>query len=231
MEPGTRRLVAIMFSDIAGYTALMGEDEERAVRALELSRSVVKAQVEKHGGRLLEEIGDGTLSSFDSAVSAVECAREIQAIIGPEPDFDLRIGIHIGDVLIGGDDSSAIGVFTSLIIPDASPIQQDVMNQMFAMAMTGEDAARFLDVLIHSGDNSSLLPKIRVSTLVVHARGDRLVPFEAGGREFAAGIPGAKLVVLETDNHGFGPTDPTYPQYLQALDDFLAEDPELAERY
>jgi len=122
-------------------------------------------------------------------------------------------------------------VFTSLIIPDASPLQQDVMNQMFATAMTGEDAARFLEAVINQGDLSHQLPQIQVPTLVVHARGDRLVPFEAGGRELAAGIPGAKLVVLETDNHGFGPTDPTYPQFLQALDDFLAEDPELAERY
>ena len=129
------------------------------------------------------------------------------------------------------DDSSAIGVFTSLIIPDANAFQQDVMNQMFAMAMTGEDAARFLEALFEGGDSSHLLSQIQVPTLVVHARGDRLVPFAAGGRELAAGIPGAKLVVLETDNHGFGPLDPTYPQYLQALDDFLAEDPELAERY
>ncbi len=44
-------------------------------------------------------------------------------------------------------------------------------------------------------------------------------------------FPDAKLVVLETDNHGFGPSDPTYAEYLQALDDFLAEDPELAELY
>lgn len=505
MESGTRRLVAIMFSDIAGYTALMGKDEDLAVRALERSRFVVRSQVEKHGGRLLEEIGDGTLSSFDSAVGAVECAREIQTIVGAE-DFDLRIGIHIGDVLISGDqvigdgvnvasrihgladpgaicisdrvyedvrnhpelevrplgkrelknvnrrvmvyilgsplatpvssparssrrrrwaiaggvlavlvaglwatglferalvsgmvnlprligsdvestigfvtsadgtriayavsgegppivhvigwathvergfnspaynpsvahfaerfqfvrydgrgsglsdrapadfslearvadleavidglgldrvvlfalsaggwpvltytvrhpekvrrlvlvataasmasvmkaqplwnsipqmiragwgadDSSAIGVFTSLIIPDASALQQDIMNQMFAMAMTGEDAARFLEALVESEDTSDLLSQIQVPTLVVHARGDRLVPFAAGGRELAAGIPGAKLVVLETDNHGFGPTDPTYSEYLQALDDFLAEDPELAALY
>ncbi len=131
----------------------------------------------------------------------------------------------------GADDSSAIGVFTSLIIPDASALQQDVMNQMFAMAMTGEDAARFLEAIVEAEGDFDLLSQIQVPTLVVHARGDRLVPFEAGGRELAAGIAGAKLVVLETDNHGFGPTDPTYPEYLQALDDFLAEDPELAELY
>ena len=131
----------------------------------------------------------------------------------------------------GADDSSAIGVFTSLIIPDATALQQDVMNQMFAVAMTGEDAARFLEVLVEAEENPRLLSQIQVPTLVVHARGDRLVPFVAGGRELAAGIPGAKLVVLETDNHGFRPTDPTYPEYLQALDDFLAEDPELAALY
>ena len=88
MEAGTRRLVAIMFSDIAAYTVLMGKDEDLAVRVLGRSRSAIRTQVEKHGGRLLEEIGDGTLACFDSAVSAVECAREIQIIIGPDPDFD-----------------------------------------------------------------------------------------------------------------------------------------------
>ena len=67
MASGTRRLVAIVFSDIAGYTAMMGEDEERAVRALERSRALVRAGVQKHGGQLIEEIGDGTLSKFDSA--------------------------------------------------------------------------------------------------------------------------------------------------------------------
>ena len=105
----------------------------------------------------------------------------------------------------GAEDSSAIGVFTSLIIPDASPLQQDVMNRMFATAMTGEDAARFLEAAVVSGgDLSDQLSQIAVPTLVVHARGDRLVPFEAGGRELAAGIPGAKLVVLETDNYASG---------------------------
>jgi adenylate cyclase len=104
MAEPTRRLAAIMFSDIAGYTTMMGED--RAVRALRHSRELVKGQVEKHGGRLLEEIGDGTLSSFDSAVSAVECAREIQTRVA-DADFALRIGIHIGDVLVSESQPSS----------------------------------------------------------------------------------------------------------------------------
>jgi pimeloyl-ACP methyl ester carboxylesterase len=102
------------------------------------------------------------------------------------------------------------------------------MHEMMAAAMTGDDAANFLEALMTGPSTRELLSQIRVPTLVIHARGDRLVPFEAGGRELAAGIPGSRLVVLETDNHGFPPNDPTFPEFVQAIDDFLAEDPELA---
>jgi class 3 adenylate cyclase/pimeloyl-ACP methyl ester carboxylesterase len=98
--PGeARRLVAIMFTDIVGYTALMGEDEERTLRLLARGRDLIRSQLEKHGGRLLEEIGDGTLASFDSAVAAVSCAREIQESVASDPELKFRIGIHIGDVI------------------------------------------------------------------------------------------------------------------------------------
>jgi class 3 adenylate cyclase len=98
-----------MFTDIAGYTAMMGKDENRAAAALKLSRTTVHAQVAKHDGTVLDNVGDGTLSTFESAVSAVECAREIQARMAGE-DFELRIGIHIGDVLVSADGVVGDGV-------------------------------------------------------------------------------------------------------------------------
>ena len=101
-----RKLVAIMFTDIAGYTAMMGENEDRAVAALQRSRTLVDAQVAKYGGTVLDTVGDGTLSSFNSAVSAVECAREIQQEVSADA-FELRIGIHIGDVLVS--DNGVVG--------------------------------------------------------------------------------------------------------------------------
>jgi pimeloyl-ACP methyl ester carboxylesterase len=485
-----------MFTDIAGYTALMGEDEDRAVEVLARCRSIVRPQVEKHGGRILDEVGDGMLASFDSGVSAVECAREIQSLVGGQSDFELRIGIHIGDVLVsdkqvvgdgvnvasrihglaapgsicisdrvyddlrnhpefapkllgeralknvnrritvyvlaapgqqaaaeprarasrrwrvaaaavaalcavlwasglgerllvealielprlrgggveqqigfvrsadgtriayatagkgpalvhvlgwashverglnspaynpsiahfaehyqfvhydgrgtglsdrgvtdfsidarvadleavidglglhritlmglsagggpslaytlrrpervrrliliataangdsvrranpmwnsipdlvrsgwGRDDASARKIFTALIGPHMSPIQQEFVSELFRISMTGEDAGNFLAAAIQ-GDVTDRLHEIRVPTLVIHARGDLLVPFEAGGRELAAGIPNARLVVLESDNHAIPAGDPTYPQFLKAIDDFLAE--------
>jgi class 3 adenylate cyclase len=78
MAVSSRRLVAIMFTDIAGYTDTMGKDEAKALLALESSREIVSSEVEAHGGTALDRIGDGTLSSFDSAVAAVDCARKIQ---------------------------------------------------------------------------------------------------------------------------------------------------------
>lgn len=127
----------------------------------------------------------------------------------------------------GRDDASARKVFTALIGPHMSPIQQEFVSELFQVSMTGEDAGNFLEAAIQ-GDASARLREIRVPTLVIHARGDLLVPFEAGGRELAAGIPNARLVVLETDNHAIPAGDPTYPQFLEAIDDFLAEEPELS---
>ena len=66
----TRRLSAIMFSDMVGYTALMQEDESRARSARQRQRSVLDAHVSRHGGRILQHYGDGALSVFDSAIAA-----------------------------------------------------------------------------------------------------------------------------------------------------------------
>jgi pimeloyl-ACP methyl ester carboxylesterase len=127
----------------------------------------------------------------------------------------------------GRDDASARKVFTALIGPHMSPIQQEFLSELLQISMTGDDAANFLEAAIQ-GDASEQLARITAPTLVIHARGDLLVPFEAGGRELAAGIPNARLVVLESDNHGIPPNDPVYPQFLEAIDAFLAEDPELS---
>jgi adenylate cyclase len=92
VENPTRRLAAIMFSDIAGYTAIMGRDERQAIRALAAHRQMLRSQLPTFNGRMLGEIGDGTLSSFQSAVDAVNCAREIQAALEKDPDLRIRIG-------------------------------------------------------------------------------------------------------------------------------------------
>src|SRR5215472_6315708 len=117
-----RELAAIMFSDIAGYTAIMGSDEERAIRALGEHRELLLTLLPRFNGRMLGEIGDGTLTIFHSASDAVNCAREVQNTIKDSKEFQLRIGIHLGDVLFSGDNAWGDGVnIASRIHALASP--------------------------------------------------------------------------------------------------------------
>ena len=103
-----RQLTAIMFTDMVGYTALMQEDERQAKLNRDRQREVLEDAVERFGGRILQFYGDGTLSVFSSAVSAVESAMEIQdALREADPPIPLRIGIHTGDVV--HDDNGVFG--------------------------------------------------------------------------------------------------------------------------
>ncbi len=105
-----RKLAAIMFTDIAGYTALMSQDEDKALQLLQKNRALLKPIIEQFRGEWLKEIGDGTLSSFASAVDAVNCALVIQRTLEDDPDLSLRIGIHIGDVVFERGDVFGDGV-------------------------------------------------------------------------------------------------------------------------
>jgi len=105
-----RKLAAIMFTDIVGYSALMSRDEKLAMGVLEKNREIHKAAIERFNGQFIKEIGDGTLSIFQSSVDAVSCALEIQKACGTDQDFRMRIGIHIGDIIFRDNDVFGDGV-------------------------------------------------------------------------------------------------------------------------
>ncbi len=102
--PSTRQLAAIMFTDIVGYTALMGRDEQGAFDILHKNRQLQKPLISKFNGRWIKELGDGVLASFPTASEAVLCATEIQQQCNETNDFKLRIGIHQGEVVFEDDD-------------------------------------------------------------------------------------------------------------------------------
>ncbi len=105
-----RRLAAIMFTDIVGYTALMGRDTEKGLELIRRNREIQIPLIKKHGGKWLKEMGDGTLAQFDSAIDSVLCAKEIQKITRKKLGAKLRIGIHLGDVTIENEDVFGDGV-------------------------------------------------------------------------------------------------------------------------
>lgn len=104
-----RKLVAIMFTDIVGYTAMMQKDENEAVSIIEQHRQILKKYIERHQGEILQYYGDGSLNVFPSAIEAVECAVEVQKEL-TQLHIPLRIGIHLGDVKIKGEAIFGDGV-------------------------------------------------------------------------------------------------------------------------
>ena len=90
----THQLAAILFTDIVGYTAMMGDDESKALQLLDRNRSIQKPAIENHNGKLRKEMGDGILASFNSVIDAVECGKEIQEALKNDQELNVRIGIH-----------------------------------------------------------------------------------------------------------------------------------------
>ncbi len=105
-----RRLAAIIFTDIVGYTALMAESEERGLNARERHRALVRPLVAQYHGESIEARGDESLSVFPTALDAVNCALAIDERLRNDPELRLHIGIHLGDLVVQDDEVSGDGV-------------------------------------------------------------------------------------------------------------------------
>jgi TolB-like protein/class 3 adenylate cyclase/Flp pilus assembly protein TadD len=114
----TRRLAAILAADVAGYSRLMGADEEGTLQRLKAHRhELVDPKIAEHHGRIVKTTGDGLLAEFASVVDAVRCAAEVQrGMLDREPELPdeqrirFRIDINLGDVIADGDDIFGDGV-------------------------------------------------------------------------------------------------------------------------
>jgi adenylate cyclase len=113
-----RRLAAVLAADVAGYSRLMGRDEERTLAQLKtLRKTLVDPAIAGHRGRIVKTTGDGMLVEFASAVDAARCAVQVQqeminrsAGVSPDLKLEFRIGIHVGDIIIDDDDIFGDGV-------------------------------------------------------------------------------------------------------------------------
>jgi class 3 adenylate cyclase/pimeloyl-ACP methyl ester carboxylesterase len=119
----------------------------------------------------------------------------------------------------GQDNPAFRQMFTSQFIPGASKEQADWFNEFQRISSSPEDAARNL-IATGDVDVSSLLAQVRVPTLVMHARHDARVPFESG-RRMAAGIPGARFIPLESQNHVLLEGEPAFARFLEELKAFI----------
>jgi adenylate cyclase len=129
-----RRLAAIMFTDIIGFTSLMTLDERKTLDILSRNMEIHNPLIKKYNGNCIKELGDGTLSCFSSAVNAVKCAMEIQEKNRDDPSYNLRIGIHLGDVIFTGNDVIGNGVnIASRLENSAAPGTIFISGQVYEM--------------------------------------------------------------------------------------------------
>ncbi len=131
----SRQLAVIMFTDIVGYTALMGKDEEKAFRVLNKNRELQKPIITQFNGRWIKELGDGVMASFNTVTDSVNAAIRIQEESRAIPDLQLTIGIHLGEVVFENDDVFGDGVniasrIQAFSIPGSIYISEAIHNNI-----------------------------------------------------------------------------------------------------
>lgn len=128
------KLAAIVFTDLVGFTQIMGKDEQEGLELLKKQRELFFPIVESYSGTVLKELGDGLLIMFDSSIQAARASLQIQEV-AKDNNINLRIGIHIGDVVIKDKDIIGSGVNIASRIEPLAPtgsicISEDVWHQI-----------------------------------------------------------------------------------------------------
>jgi len=147
--PSSRQLAAIMFTDIVGYTALMGKDEQKAFQLLKKNREIQKPLIKHYNGSWIKELGDGVLASFHTITDAVNCSAAIHKACRNVDELKVRIGIHQGEVVFENNDVFGDGVNIASRLQALAPIggtwisesvYKNIVNKKeFITAFAGEE--------------------------------------------------------------------------------------------
>jgi class 3 adenylate cyclase len=144
-----RRRSAILAADVAGYSALMGTDEERTLKRLDAARSIMDARIAQLGGRIANTAGDSVIAEFPNAVAAVRCAVEVQtalrqrnAGLAPPERLQFRIGINYGEVMANradllGDNVNVAARIENLAEPGGVLISESAHEQVYGRLDVG----------------------------------------------------------------------------------------------
>ncbi len=133
--PIERKLAAIMFTDIAGYTAQMSKDEAVAISLLNKQESILKPLILEHNGTYVKSTGDGSLSHFNSAVDAATCDKRLKESIYDDKDLNVRVGVHLGDTIfekgdIRGDGVNIASRLESMAVAGGVFVSKEVHDQL-----------------------------------------------------------------------------------------------------
>ena len=193
---GRRVLAAVMFTDVVGFSRTVGEDEERGLRLTGRDLDLIGELVRMFDGRVLKSTGDGVLALFTSGVQAVSCAQEIQKQLAeqaqtlpPEEVLEHRIGIHLGDVYVSGNEVMGDGVnIAARLQSEAPPGGIAITQALYEVART-----RLSFKTVHMGARQlkNIPEAVQVYQVLLDPSG------RTAGRRLASMLrrPGTKLAV------------------------------------
>jgi adenylate cyclase len=191
--PLERKLVAILAADVAGYSRLMGIDEEGTLSTLSAFRLVTDALISQHGGRICGTAGDSILAAFGSALAAVQCAVDVQNELARSNDalendrrMQFRIGVNVGDVMVKEGDIFGDGVniaarLEGLAEPGGICISRGIHDHVMKKL-----AYEFEDLGEKSVKN--IAQPIRVFRLILDGRKPELPPSESAAPPLDVGV-------------------------------------------
>ena len=235
-QPVERRLVAILAADVAGYSRLMGADEEGTLERLKAHRrELIDRKIREHRGRIVKTTGDGMLAEFPSVVDAVRCAVEVQramidrnAEIREDKRITFRIGVNLGDVIIDGDDIYGDGVniaarLEALAEPGGICISRVVRDQIrdklpYAFEDMGEQSVKNIARPIRAYRMSV---DAVASTPLVAALAQPVPSPRSAVAIVAAPVPRLSFVVLPFANLS---NDPDHEYFADGITDDLTTD-------
>jgi TolB-like protein/class 3 adenylate cyclase len=224
--PETRKLVAILAADVAGYSKLAAADEERTLARLRALRSdLFDPTIALHHGRVVKRTGDGVLIEFRSVVDAVRCAIEVQngmaernAGLPPHRRIEIRVGIHLGDVVeesdgdLMGDGVNIAARLESLAHPGGICLSEDAYRQV---------RDRIKDAFIDLGDKAlkNIARPVRAYAIKMSSTGTTPAPQDSAPEKPSA--PRLSIVVLPFANLG---GDPEQEYFIDGVTESLTTD-------
>ena len=210
MSEGERRLEAVMFTDVVGYTALTQENENRAITLLERHNELLRPVFIRHHGREIKAIGDAFLVEFDSALAATECAIDIQDSLKEYNRYEgsgtrplmVRIGIHIGDVVHRGGDifGDAVNI-ASRVEPLADPGGICISEQVYVQV---RNKIPYSVVKLPNQALKNVSFPMDIYKVVLPSRAERTQGQEAGG---APSSSKRRVAILPFGNISPDPSD------------------------
>ena len=223
---GTRKLAAILASDVVGYSRLAGADEDRTLARLRALRSdLVDPVVSVHHGRIVKRTGDGSLIEFRSVVDAVRCAIEVQntmvernAGVSPEKRIEFRVGIHLGDVVEEADgDLMGDGVNIAARLEGVAEPNGVCVSGAAYEQVRDKLPHQFVD--LGEKDLKNIARPVRV--YAVKTGSERAAPAPSSSEPSRQGPPRLSIVVLPFANLG---GEPAHEHFVDGVTESLTTD-------